>query len=101
MNMERQLTDILEHMAKAHEELSRILRSTRDITMHTAEHLVTTLPDHQPNFQRKEGIMEHALELAGNVTAYLNSLGDLHEALADNLEPVMEQLREQAEEEEE
>lgn len=45
--------------------------------------------------------MEHALELAGNVTAYLNSLGDLHEALADNLEPVMEQLREQAEEEEE
>jgi len=97
--MEKQLAQLLEHVAKAHEELSRILQSTREIAMHTADHIVGELPDHNLTFGGQEVILTHALDLAGNVTSYLNSLGDLQEALADSLEPVMEQLQGQSDEE--
>jgi len=97
--MEKQLEALLEHVAKAHEELSRILKSTKEISMHTAEYVVGELPDRDLTFGGQDVILNHALMLAGNVTAYLNSLGELEAALADSLEPVMEQLHGQSDEE--
>jgi len=96
--MEKQITELLTHMARAHEELAAILHASKDITMHTAQDLVGTLPQHGIA-SGKDAILESALALAGSVVAYLNSIGDLQEALADNLEPVMEQLHGEYEEE--
>lgn len=91
--MEKLTAELLKHVAKAHEELARILKSTRDISMHTADHIVGTLPDHHLTFGAQDVILTHALDLTANVTAFLNSLGDLQEALADSLEPVIEQIQ--------
>lgn len=96
--MEKQISELLAHMARAHEELAAILQASKDITLHTAQDLVGTLPQHGIA-SGKDACLESALALAGSVVAYLNSIGDLQDALADNLEPVMEQLHGESEEE--
>jgi|HigsolmetaAR201D_1030396.scaffolds.fasta_scaffold40025_2 predicted transcriptional regulator YheO len=96
--MEKLITELLTHMARAHEELASILHASREITMHTAQELVGTLPQHGIA-SGKDAVLESALALAGSVVAYLNSIGDLQEALADSLDPVMEQLHGDTEEE--
>ena len=96
--MEKLITELLTHVARAHEELASILHASREITMHTAQELVGTLPQ-RGIASNKDAVLESALALAGSVVAYLNSIGDLQDALADNLEPVMEQLHDEAEKE--
>lgn len=98
--MNEQIVRILAHMAKAHEELARILMSARDITRHTSDELVGTLSthEHEPSFRDREDCLRHTMQLTGSVSSFLSGIGDLQEALADNLEPVMEQMQSAEEE---
>ncbi|GFR39063.1 hypothetical protein PRECH8_23590 [Insulibacter thermoxylanivorax] len=96
--IDKQAADFLSHMAKAHEELANILLAAKDIALHTAHELVSVVPVQGMTFRGKDAVLEQAMNLTSNVAAYLNSIGDLQEALADNLEPVLENLREQEEE---
>lgn len=96
--MNEQIVRILIHMAKAHEELARILMSARDITRHTSDELVGTLSSHDRPFRDREDCLRQTMQLTGSVSSFLSGIGDLQEALADNLEPVMEQLQSAEEE---
>ncbi len=97
--MEKQVSEILEQMAKSHDELSRILHSTREIAVHLAVQLVNEIPNENASFRSQDAIMRRSLDIAVNVTSYLNSIGDLQEALAENLEPIIEGLQDHTVEE--
>jgi phage shock protein A len=98
--MEQHITDMLEHMAKSHEELARILEAGRDIAVHLA-HVIEAIPDRGMTFleEGREGLAEQVMEVNGSVAAYLNSIGDLEEAIGENLKHVMKQLTELPDEE--
>jgi hypothetical protein len=91
---------MIHHMARAHEELARILEAGRDIAVHAAR-LIEAIPDRGMTFleEGREGLAEQVMEVNGSVVAYLNSIGDLEEAIGDNLKHVMKQLTESPEEE--
>lgn len=98
--MEHHISNIVEHMAKSHEELSNTLRASRDIAMHMA-YLIESIPDENVSFLRegRQMLLNESSELNGSISSYLNSIGDLQEALGDNLKLIMKQLREEAEQE--
>jgi len=50
------------------------------------------LPDHGPDLGERETALELALDVMQSVAVYLNSLGDLEEAVADQLEIVLKDI---------
>lgn len=92
--MEQHITEAIGHMAKAHEELARILEAGRDICVHMC-FLIENIPDMDASFisAGRETITEQAGEINTSVSTYLNSIGDLQEAAANNLGLVMKELK--------
>jgi uncharacterized protein YlzI (FlbEa/FlbD family) len=99
MDMDQHVNDIVEHIAKSHEEIARILEAGKDITVHMS-YLISTIPDKEVSFHSGGRIMiaEHSGEIMSNVTSYLNSIGDLQEACANSLTHVVKQLSDSDEE---
>ena len=56
-------------------------------------HVVRGLPDRPESFDTGEKAVALSLEVTQSIAAYLNSLGDLEEAMAGNLELVIAELR--------
>ncbi|WP_166240442.1 nucleoside-diphosphate sugar epimerase [Paenibacillus turpanensis] len=83
---------ILHHMAKSHSELARILEAKRDTIIHAAA-VVGGLPDRNTSFCTTEDIAEHSLSLTKNLAAYLYSLSELEEALAENLTCLVKEMQ--------
>jgi len=81
----------MEFMVKSHYELVRTLSAERDAVAHTSR-VIGALPDHGPTLGDPETALESSLEVMQTVAVYLNSLGDLEEALADQLEIIMKQI---------
>lgn len=98
--MEHDITDMLEHMAKSHEQLARLLKFGRDTTVHMSS-LITAIPNRDASFIATEqaAVWLHAGELTASITSYLDSIGNLQEAAAENLELVMKGLTDDPEEE--
>lgn len=98
--MEHCITDMMEYMAKSHEELERILKAGRDMTTHLTS-LVETIPDRDAAFAgvNADAASSHIKELTSDVMLYLNSIGDLQEVAAENLKLVMHELTDSSTEE--
>lgn len=90
--MEHQVTLSIEHMAKSHQELARLLEAKRDIVVHLSD-IINALPDGNISFCDKDDMIKSCSEITTNVVSYLNSIGDLEEALADNLSCVMKEFK--------
>jgi len=90
--MEQKITAIVHHMAKSHRELARILESKRDIVVRAAG-LTTYIPSEHGATDGPEAVWEQSGAVAKSLTAYLNSLADLEEALAENLSTVVKELQ--------
>ena len=82
--MQHQVTRIIEHMARSQAEMASILEAERHVTVHMAR-LVHEIPAELPGFPGIDALTEHAMSVTKNVAAYLNSLADLEDALADQL----------------
>jgi hypothetical protein len=95
--VDQHISSIIEHMARSHEEMARILEAKRHVAIHMAQ-LIQFIPDH-PAMAGAEVIMKNAVTVTENVTAYLNSIADLEESIADNLEAVMKEIGEQTDDE--
>lgn len=89
--MEQQVTVSIEFMKKSHHELARIIEAKRYVTTHIS-HVVHAIPDQPESFGNGEKAVALSLEVTQSIAAYLNSLGDLEEAMADNLELVIAEL---------
>ncbi len=92
--MEQQISEIIEHMAKSHEELARALEAGRDMAVHLS-YLIEVIPDAGMNMPDtgREAITGHAVSIAADVTTYLGTIAELQDALAENLSPVLQELK--------
>jgi hypothetical protein len=95
--VQNQINQIIEHMAKAHEEMANIIEAKRHVVTHLAS-LSHHIPHDCPDFGEIASLMEHSLLVTKSVGSYLNSLADLEDALADNLSVVMKQMEQVSEE---
>lgn len=89
--MQKEIDAIFHHMAQSHQEIAKILQSKRQVTVFVSK-LVQEIPDASPSFGELENTIEQSMLVAKNVTAYLNSLADLEEAIAYNLSLIMRDL---------
>jgi len=96
--VEQQITDTIRHMAKSHVELAKILQEKRDVTVH-ASNLIYEISDGSVSEYDFGTIIEGAVEVTDSITAYLGSLADLEEAIAENLSCVMKEMAEDSAEE--
>ncbi|MDQ0901542.1 MULTISPECIES: nucleoside-diphosphate sugar epimerase [unclassified Paenibacillus] len=91
--MEQQVTMIISHIAGSHSEMSRILEAKRSVSTQMAS-IANDIPDSHPHFEGLVMLQEQALQLTKNITAYLNSLANLEEAIAQQTEIVMKEIKE-------
>lgn len=89
--MEHEVSRAVEHIAASHTFLAQILEAKRDITVHLAS-LITSLADRHLSFSTKDDMYKNCTEMTVNVVSYLNSIGALEEALAENLTIVMQEI---------
>ncbi|WP_135553134.1 nucleoside-diphosphate sugar epimerase [Paenibacillus cymbidii] len=92
--MDQQISAIIHYVADSHRELARILDSKRHIVVHATQ-LIHVLPEMDPHDGGIEPIVERSLKLTKGVISYLLGLAELEDALADNLETVMKELKDE------
>lgn len=91
--MEQRVTTIISHIAASHHEMSKILEAHRSVSTQMAG-IARDIPDSHPHFEGLSMLQEQALQLTKNITAYLNSLANLEEAIAQQTEIVMKEMKE-------
>ncbi len=96
--MEQQITSMIHYMAKSQEEMARIIEAKRHVAVRMA-HLVCHIPDEHPDFAGVDGLSEHSLDVTKSITAYLNSLADLEEAITEQMSLVMKEMGDKESEE--
>ena len=89
--MEHQVTISIEFMMRSHYELARILEAKKHAATHVSR-VICGMPERPAAFGDGEAALELALEVTQSIAAYLSSLGDLEEAIADQLEIIMAEL---------
>lgn len=89
--MEDQVTVIISHIATSHREMSKILGAKRGVTAHMAS-LSDGISDEHPQFADVSELQEFALQLTKSITAYLNSLADLEDAIAQQTEILIKEM---------
>lgn len=88
--MYHQVSSIIDHMAKSQEEIAKMIAQERHASVHLAQ-LVQNIPDH-PDFREAQELERLSVLLAENITAYLNSIAEFAESLAENLSLVIKEL---------
>jgi hypothetical protein len=83
--MQELLTEMIVHLAHAHQQMARILSAKRQVVVRMAE-LTQAIPDLHPQLDGLTGLINSSSQVTRNVIAYLNNLADLEEAVADSLE---------------
>jgi hypothetical protein len=87
----RQITDIIKHMADSQMEMAKILEAKRHTAVRMAQ-LVHDISEQNPKVEGVELLTGHSLSISKNIAAYLSSLADLEDALAENLTYVMKEV---------
>ncbi|WP_019532828.1 hypothetical protein [Paenibacillus ginsengihumi] len=90
-SVQREITKMIENMAVSQTEMAKIIAAERHTAVHMAQ-LVHDIPPHNPGFGGIEELMGNSLAVTKNVAAYLNSLADLEDTLADHLSYLLKEV---------
>jgi hypothetical protein len=82
------MTEIVVHLSHSHQQMARILDAKRHVAVRMAQ-LVDLLPDEHPHLNGLEGLVDSSSQVTKSVIAYVNSLADLQEAMADSLSQIV------------
>ncbi|MBW5447383.1 nucleoside-diphosphate sugar epimerase [Cohnella sp. CFH 77786] len=96
--MQKIMTDIVVQLSQSHQQMARILEAKRQVTVRSAE-LAHSIPDVHPELGGIEGLLEGSSQLTKSVVAYLNSLAELEEAVAESLTNVVKATQDGGDEE--
>lgn len=96
--MQELLTEIVIQLSNSHQQMARVLDAKRHVTVRMA-HMVQALPDENPQLNGLEGILDSSANVTKSVIAYLNSLADFEEAVAESMTHVVKAMGESADEE--
>ncbi|WP_110933854.1 nucleoside-diphosphate sugar epimerase [Paenibacillus bouchesdurhonensis] len=95
--MDQKITEMIIHLSHSHGQIARIIDAERHVAVRIAQ-IIHAIPDAEPAFEGTDGLIESAGRINKSVVAYLSSIADLEEAIAENLELVIKELRDQDEE---
>jgi uncharacterized membrane protein YheB (UPF0754 family) len=84
------VTNIIHYLARSHVEMAKIMEEKRHIAVHMSQ-LIDQIPDH-PAFKTVEQTCKNSMDITENLTAYLNSIAELEEAIAENLTHVIKEM---------
>ena len=82
--MQELMTEIIVHLSHSHQQMARMLDAKRQIAVRMAQN-VNLLPDEHPQLNGLEGLLDSSSQVTKSVIAYVNSLADLEDAMADTL----------------
>jgi hypothetical protein len=88
--MEQHVNNTVHYMSRSHVEMAKVLEEQRHVAVHMCQ-VIQKIPN-RPPFNTVEGICKNSIAVKENIAAYLNSLADLEEAIAENLGHVMKEL---------
>jgi hypothetical protein len=88
--MEQHVTNAIHYMSRSQVEMAKVLEEQRHVAVHMCQ-VIQKIPN-RPSFNTLEGICKNSIAVKENIAAYLNSLADLEEAIAENLGHVMKEL---------
>lgn len=94
--MEHHLTKIIIHMSRSYHELAKIIHSKRHMTVHMAQ-MIQLIPD-TPSFSEPTKLVDNVGNVSDSISAYLTTLADLEDAIAENLGYIVSELSEASEE---
>lgn len=86
--MQELMNEIVVHLSHSHQQMARILDAKRQIAVRMAQ-MVSMLPDEHPQLNGLEGLLDSSSQVTKSVIAYVNSLADLEEAMADSLTQIV------------
>jgi hypothetical protein len=89
--VQSKIDGMLTHMSHSQQQMARILDAERQMAAHMAK-IIHDLPDSNLEFDDIGALMKHSEEINKSIIAYLFSLADLEEALAENLSHVIGEL---------
>ena len=100
--MENKINVMVEHLSHSQEQMARIFEAQRHAAVRMSQ-IIDSLPNHQlqlPQDTKSSSSGGQVVDVNGSIVAYLNSMADLQQTVADSLEIAMKELRanEQAEE---
>lgn len=98
--MENKVKVMVEHLSHSQEQMARIFEAQRHAAVRMSQ-IIDSLPNHQLHLpEEKKPSGGQVVEVNGSIVAYLNSMADMQQMVADTLEVAMKELRanEQAEE---
>jgi len=78
------LTEIVVHLSHSYQQMARTLDAKRHVAVRMAQ-MIDLLPDEHPQLNGLEGLIDSSSQVTKSVIAYVNSLADLEEAMADSL----------------
>ena len=90
--MEKQIKATLEGMAKSQEEMARLLDAESIIVARMAD-VIGSVSARDLNDESPDPYTEALRSVAREISVYLQSLGDLEHALADNVKAAVKELR--------
>ncbi|GFN31008.1 nucleoside-diphosphate sugar epimerase [Paenibacillus xylaniclasticus] len=86
--MEDSIDALIEHVSHTNRQLARVLEAERHVVVRTAQ-MIHALPDENPELGGFTGLIDQASGVTRSVIAYLNSIADLQEMMAEQLYHVM------------
>ncbi|WP_379243723.1 nucleoside-diphosphate sugar epimerase [Paenibacillus sp. GCM10028914] len=93
-NLENKINDMLEHISHSQQQIARILEAQRHAAVRMTQ-IIDSLPNHQlqqPS-EDKNSSGGQVEQVNGSIVAYLNSMADLQQTVADSLEIAMKELK--------
>ncbi|MBB6732568.1 nucleoside-diphosphate sugar epimerase [Cohnella zeiphila] len=95
--MQELMTEIVVHLSHSHQQMARILDAKRHVAVRMAQ-LIELLPDEHPQLNGLEGLVDSSSQVTKSVIAYVNSLADFQEAMADSLTQIVKAVGDSDEE---
>ncbi|CAH0118462.1 MULTISPECIES: nucleoside-diphosphate sugar epimerase [unclassified Paenibacillus] len=95
--MHQKISEMIVHMSYSHQHMARVIDAKRQVAVRMSQ-IIHALPDRHPEFSGVDGLIENSAIVTKNIVAYLNSIADLQEAVAENLTHVMKEIGDQGEE---
>ncbi|MWV46853.1 nucleoside-diphosphate sugar epimerase [Paenibacillus sp. HJL G12] len=89
--MQSKIDEMLTHMSHSHQQMARVLDAERQMAVRMAQ-IIHDLPDSDPEFDGINGLIENSGQINKSIIAYLGSIADLQEALAETLNHVVKEL---------
>ncbi|GAB6991512.1 hypothetical protein [Paenibacillus pini] len=89
--MQSKIDEMLNHMSHSQQQMARVLDAERQMAVRMSQ-VIHALPDVHPEFEGVSGLIENSGQINKSIIAYLGSIADLQEALAETLGYVMKEL---------